>query len=198
MRARPFFSSIRARMRRKSLPSLDDLRRRGQVSIGHHTYGRPLVVVHEGDEQRVEIGSYCSISAGVEILPGGEHRTDWVSTFPFRARFGMPGALGDGHPSSRGDVIVGNDVWIGRGARILSGVRVGNGAVIGAFAVVTRDVPAYGIVVGIPARLVRTRFSIEDIALLERVAWWDWPHEKVLAHVDRLNSTDLSWLGEHY
>src|SRR5436309_1208834 len=83
------------------------------------------------------VGSFTSLSEDAEFIPGGNHRTDWISTFPFRYAFQLPGSLEDGHPSSKGDIIVGNDVWIGGGARILSGVTIGHGAVIGAGAVVT-------------------------------------------------------------
>src|SRR4051794_13799349 len=83
----------------------------------------PIVRRYTGDQARVVVGSFCSIARDVEFLVGGNHRVDWVSTFPFRITFGLPGALRDGHPSTKGDILVGHDVWIGAGATILSGVE---------------------------------------------------------------------------
>jgi hypothetical protein len=128
----------------------------------------------------------------VRVFLGGEHRYDWVSTYPFRIRFELEGAYEDGLPASKGDVTIGNDVWIGAHATILSGVTIGDGAVVGAGAVVAKDVPPFGIVVGNPARLLRYRFSDEQRAALLRIRWWEWPDEKVMASVEELSCADLS------
>lgn len=109
----------------------------------------------------------------VVFLLGGEHRADWITTYPFNALFGE-GAHITGHPSSKGDIVVGNDVWIGYQSCILSGVTIGNGAIIGAKSVVTKDVPPYAIVAGNPAKFIRYRFPQETIDKLEHLAWWDW------------------------
>jgi acetyltransferase-like isoleucine patch superfamily enzyme len=145
--------------------------------IGKWTYGSPKV--RQGDHKSVlKIGKYCSFASGVQILLGGEHRTDWISTYPFNIL--LPEALHiDGHPNSKGDIIIGNDVWIGLNAIILSGVTVGNGAVIGAGAIVVKDVPPYSIAAGNPAKIIRYRFTEEQINHLEQIAWWNWPDEKV-------------------
>ena len=122
---------------------------------------------------------------------GGEHRTDWVTTYPFSEidpRF----AHIKGHPRTKGDINIGNDVWIGRDAFILSGVTIGDGAVVAARAVVTRNVPAYGVVAGNPATLLRYRFDPEVIERLLRTAWWTWPAERVEAAIPSLLSTDVS------
>ncbi len=145
--------------------------------MGHGSYGQPFVQYHEGDTATVSIGRYCSIASGVSIMPGGNHRTDWVSTYPFRLRYGIVGALRDGHPTTKGDVVIGNDVWIGNDALILSGVTIGDGAVVAARTVVTNDVPAYSIVAGNPGRVVRTRFSEAEREQLVALRWWDWPEE---------------------
>ena len=155
--------------------------------MGEHSYGCPVVDAWTPTD-RYSIGKFCSIAPDVRIITGGEHRLDWVSAYPFRIRFGLPGAGRDGHPWSRGPVVIENDVWIGQGARILSGVRIGNGAVVGAYAVVTKDVPDYAVVAGNPAQLVRYRFDEATIQALLQVAWWDWPREKILKAVDLLNS----------
>ena len=114
---------------------LAKLKSSGRVNIGRFSYGDPHIEVFQGDNSRVSIGSFCSIASEVTILVSGNHRSDWVSTFPFRIVLGMPGAFHDGHPASKGDVIIGSDVWIGRGATILSGSTIGHGAVVGAEAV---------------------------------------------------------------
>ena len=159
--------------------------------MGRHTYGAPLLQLAEGDEQTLSIGAFTSISFDVAVMLGGNHRTDWVTTFPIRAVFGQPGALRDGHPSSKGPVTIGNDVWIGRGARILSGVSIGDGAVIGANAVVARSVRPYAVVVGNPGREIRRRFADPVVEALLRIAWWDWPDEVVVARVDELCSPEV-------
>ena len=115
--------------------------------MGHMSYGKPRILAFQSHE-KVVIGKYCSIAEGVTIMPGGDHRVDWVTTYPLRIMFKMDGANQDGHPSTKGDVIVGNDVWIASGVKILSGVKIGDGAVIGANALVSKDVEPYSIVGG--------------------------------------------------
>jgi acetyltransferase-like isoleucine patch superfamily enzyme len=166
----------------------------GRVTIGPHTYGSFKIGVDRNDRMRIGIGAYCSIASGVEFGAGGDHRVDWVSTYPFRIRWNLPGAYEDGHPRSQPDIIVGNDVWIGSDALIFPGVTIGDGAVIGARAVVTRPVRPYAVMVGVPAREVRRRFSDEQVDALLKLRWWDWPQERVRAHVDLLNSPDVDAL----
>lgn len=122
---------------------------------------------------------------------GGGHPTDEVTTFPFRIRFDLPGAGTDSHPKSRGDIVVGSDVWIGAGATVLSGVVIGDGAIIGAGSVVSRDVPPFSIVVGNPAREVRRRFDQRTTDAIMRIRWWEWPTEKILKNVDMISSGDV-------
>jgi acetyltransferase-like isoleucine patch superfamily enzyme len=165
--------------------------RSGRATVGRHTYGAPLLQLAAGDEQALSVGAFTSVSFDVAVMLGGNHRTDWVTTFPVRQAFGLPEALRDGHPSSKGPVTIGNDVWIGRGARILSGVSIGDGAVVGAHAVVARSVRPYAVVVGNPAREVRRRFPDPVVASLLRIAWWDWPDELVVARVGQLCSPDV-------
>ena len=143
-------------------------------SIGAYSYGRPKVRFLESG-RRLTIGRFCSIADRVDILLGGGHRVDWVSTYPFAAMDGLwPGveAPGDYHVS-RGDVVIGSDVWLGSGCMILSGVTIGHGAVVAARAVVSRDVPPYAVVGGVPARIVRYRFDPPTVAGLLETAWWD-------------------------
>jgi acetyltransferase-like isoleucine patch superfamily enzyme len=161
------------------------------VTIGPHSHAMPRIVRFTGDAGSVSIGDYCSINATVQVFVGGLHRPEWVSTYSFRARLGLPGAFEDGALTSRGPVAIGNDIWLGWEALILSGVTIGDGAVVAARAVVTKDVPPYAIVAGNPARFVRWRFDEDTRARLLRIAWWDWPHEKVLSHVYELCSDDI-------
>lgn len=171
-----------------------DLVDQGTVSVGSYTYGAPKVYVSRnpilGSEatESVRIGSFCSIASGVEILTGGNHRTDWVSTFPLNICFGTGAAWVDGHPSSNGSVIIGNDVWIGLGAKILSGVTIGDGAVVGAASLVSRDVRPYAVVAGNPATELRRRFSDEQVAALLRIQWWNWPVEVIVDRIPLLSS----------
>jgi acetyltransferase-like isoleucine patch superfamily enzyme len=166
----------------------------GRVVIGPHSYGTFRVRIGKGERGRVQIGDYCSIAQGVEFSLGGNHRVDWVSTYPFRVILGMEGAWTDGHPRPEGEIVVGNDVWIGAEALILPGVTIGDGAVIAGRAVVTRDVAPYAIVGGVPAREIRRRFSDEQIKGLLELQWWSWPEEVVRAHVDLLSSPDVDGL----
>ncbi len=162
-----------------------------RLSMGRCSYGDPLVATFPGDSAHVRVGAFCSIGPDVILMDGGDHRLDWVSTFPFRAYLDLPGAYEDGHPRSRGDIEIGNDVWIGRGARVRSGVKIGDGAVIGAYSVVTRDVRPYAVVAGVPAREVRRRFSDQQIEALLEIAWWEWPMDAIEAGVPQLCCDDI-------
>jgi len=150
------------------------------TKIGDFTYGLPNIVEY-GEGAALEIGKYCSIAENVLILLGGEHRTDWITTYPFPAlaEGWRDAATIRGHPRSKGDVVIGNDVWIGTGATILSGVSIGDGAVIGAHAVVAKDVEPYAIAVGNPIKTVRKRFADTQVNALLRIQWWDWPTDRI-------------------
>jgi acetyltransferase-like isoleucine patch superfamily enzyme len=188
-----WLQAIAARLRPTAQPSsfqrcLQD----GRAAIGQGSYGDPNVHTFDGDTTtRLEVGNYCSISHDVHILLGGEHRTDWVTTSPLRILNHLPGALEDGHPASKGDVIIGNDVWIGFGATILSGVTIGNGAVVAAGSVVASNIPPFTIVGGNPAKVIRARFTPEMCEALERIGWWNWSHEEVVAAADMLCSSNV-------
>lgn len=165
---------------------------RDRFQVGRGTYGEPTVL-QWGEPATFEVGSFCSIAGGVTILLGGNHRVDWITTYPFSV-LRKSAMRFTGHPSTKGDVTIGNDVWIGEYSTILSGVTVGNGAVIGACSVVTKPVPPYAIVVGNPARVVRKRFTDEQISHLERIAWWDWSEEKLDKAMPLLLSNDIDGL----
>jgi acetyltransferase-like isoleucine patch superfamily enzyme len=155
-----------------------------RYQIGEHTYGKPRVISW-GEGASLTIGRYCSIGTNVFIFLGSEHRVDWVSTYPFP--FLWPEArLIQGHPSTKGDVIIGNDVWIAFGTTILSGVAIGDGAAIGACSVVTRNIPPYAIAAGNPAQVIRYRFDDETIQRLLEIKWWNWPDDQVAQNVHLL------------
>jgi acetyltransferase-like isoleucine patch superfamily enzyme len=160
-----------------------------RYAIGDHTYGKPRVVSW-GKEARLTIGRYCSISTQVVIFLGSEHRTDWVSTYPFPFMWKEANSI-KGHPFSKGDVTIGNDVWIGYNVTILSGVTIGDGAAIGTGSVVAKDVPPYAIVSGNPVRIVRYRFNEETIQKLLQIRWWNWPDEKVKENLDLICSNSI-------
>ncbi|MEU6736853.1 CatB-related O-acetyltransferase [Streptomyces physcomitrii] len=170
-----------------------------KIAVGEYTYyddpegarefERRNVLYAYGPE-RLVIGRYCAIAAGTRFLmAGAEHPSTGVSTYPF-AMFGGEWAERTldlvTTMRSRGDTVVGNDVWFGYGATVMPGVRIGDGAIVAAGAVVTADVPPYTVVGGAPARTIRRRFEAEDVERLLRAAWWDWPAELVTAHARTL------------
>lgn len=132
-----------------------------------------------GGSTNLVIGKFCSIASNVTIFLGGNHRTDWVTTYPFGYIYSLEFG---GEPSpetiySNGNTCIGNDVWIGQNVIIMSGINIGNGACIAAGSVVTKDVKDFEIVGGNPARLIRIRFNEEIIKILSRLNWWDLPVE---------------------
>jgi acetyltransferase-like isoleucine patch superfamily enzyme len=163
----------------------------GWATIGQGTYGRFTVNVGPGDRAHLTIGAYTSIAEGVEFVLGGNHRPEWISTYPFRVRLDLPGAYDDGHPRPEADMRIGSDVWLGRDAMVAPGVAVGDGAVVGARAIVTRDVRPYAIVVGAPAREIRRRFDDERVEALLRIRWWTWPEAEIRDCVHLLSSGDV-------
>ena len=166
--------------------SLRDTRLGRYCEVGARTklaecvFGDYSYVANDSDIIYATLGRFCSIAAQVRINPGN-HPLERVALNHFTYRSAAYG-LGDDDADFfawRRDhhVTLGHDVWIGHGAVVLPGLRIGNGAAIGAGAVVTKDVPPFAIVVGVPGRVLRFRFTPEVIAALERIAWWDWPHE---------------------
>ncbi len=143
-----------------------------------------------GDE--LIIGRFCAFATGVQfIMNGANHPMDEFSTYPFAA-MGRGWEAGFEWPTDhRGNTVVGNDVWIGREAMIMPGVTIGDGAIIGARAVVTRNVPAYTIVAGNPAQIVRQRFERDVIDRLCRIAWWNWDAEKITRNLSAIRGMDL-------
>ncbi|TDN49516.1 Vat family streptogramin A O-acetyltransferase [Scandinavium goeteborgense] len=146
---------------------------------------------------RLVIGKFCAIAKGVQfIMNGANHKLSGFSSFPFYI-FGNGWEKAMPKPEDlpyKGDTIIGNDVWIGYKALIMPGVKIGNGAIISSEAVVTTDVPAYTIVGGNPAKVIKSRFPDEIVIELEKLAWWDWPVEKITQHLAAIMSNDINTL----
>lgn len=148
------------------------------------------VLYHYGPD-RLVIGKFCALAEGVRfIMNGANHRMDGPSTFPFPIMGGSWAEHVDlitGLPS-RGDTVVGNDVWLGHHVTVMAGVHIGHGAIVASGSVVVDDVPDYGIVGGNPAKLIRHRYPPADVARLTRLAWWDWPVADITRHVRTIMS----------
>ncbi|MEV0359591.1 CatB-related O-acetyltransferase [Nocardia sp. NPDC050697] len=170
------------------------------IEVGEYSYyddpGTPTafetanVLYHYGPEKLV-IGKFCALATGVRfIMNGANHRMDGVSTFPFPTLGGSWAEHIDllTELPNRGDTVLGNDVWLGYGVTVMPGVRIGHGAIVAAGSVVTRDIPDYAVAGGNPARVLRKRYTDNDIARLLAVAWWDWPVEHLSAQVRVLMS----------
>jgi virginiamycin A acetyltransferase len=180
------------------------------VEIGEYTYyddpdGPELFVEkcvrhhYQALGDRLVIGRFCALATGVQfVMNGANHAMDAISTYPFDIFAGGWEAGFDAaavhSAASKGDTIVGNDVWIGGEAMILPGVTIGDGAIVGTRAVVARDVPPYAIVVGNPARVVKLRFPETDIQRLLAIRWWDWDATKITHNLDAIRGNDIAAL----
>lgn len=168
-----------------------------KVIVGEHTYGKPKIFMHCQDNV-LRIGKFCSIAAEVTFLMSGMHHHECVSTYPWYNPFpgfrrwdptGIDEDMWCDRPS--GDTVVGNDVWLGYGAFIMPGVHIGDGAIIGSRTVVSKDVPPYAIAVGSPMRIVRLRFTEEQVAALQEIRWWDWSDDKIQRFLPLIHSSDI-------
>lgn len=158
----------------------------GELIIGEHTYGS---VTRRGIMNNVTIGKYCSLASGIVVDSGFNHNTEFISTYPFNV---MKGVVADSINTIKGDITIGNDVWIGEDVLIMSGVTIGDGAIIGAKTVVTKDVEPYSIHAGIPNKLIRKRFTDEQIESLLKIKWWNWDDERVMRFAADLNSKNIN------
>lgn len=149
---------------------------------GGCTYGiNGITTYFGGGGAGLGMGNFCSVAAGVAIYLGGGHRADWMTTCPFGHVHNtiFNNFNGVGHPSSEGDVVVGGGVWIGANVTIMSGVIVGDGAVIANNSHVVKNVEPYSLVGGNPAKLIKYRFTPEQISKLLLIKWWDWSDDKI-------------------
>jgi hypothetical protein len=178
----------------KEIAELQRLQRAGRVVLGAWSYGRPRILTDVHGRERLIVGNYSGLD-GTWVL-GMNHGPRRVSWYPHRIHFEMEGNYDD-YPVPTGDTIVGSDVWTMENCLILAGVKLGDGAYVAAGAVVTKDVPPYAIVGGNPAKLIRYRFTEEQIAALLEIRWWDWPEDKVRAAVPYLESEDIDAFIEY-
>ena len=152
------------------------------------------------NKDRLIIGKFCSIACGAKFLfNSANHKMASLSTYTFPLFFEEWDLEKENVAQAwdqKGDIIIGNDVWIGYEAVILSGVTIGDSAVIGCRAVVTKDVPPYTIVGGVPAKPIRKRFDEETIKELQKIKWWDWPEEKIAGKIPAIQAGDLEELRE--
>ncbi len=161
----------------------------GAIETGRHFIGRPFVHYYRdaGVKAKVIIGNFSGCANDSEFMPGSEHRSDWIAHLPLRIIYDR-GPRGIDGPFSKGDIVLGSDVWVGFAAKILSGVTIGDGAVIGAGAIIAKDVRPYAVMVGNPAREIKRRFTDEQVDALLRIRWWDWPDKKIADNSDLLMS----------
>lgn len=165
-----------------------------RVHVGNDTYGQ-LNVINHSETCELHIGHFCSVAPEVLFVVCGEHATDRISTYPFKVRYG-----GIKYEAvSKGNIVIGDDVWIGVRSTILSGVTVGQGAVIAAGSVVTKDVPPYAVVGGVPAKIIKYRFPEEIIGKLEMIDYGKLTKEMIRQHINELcekleNDEQYEWM----
>ena len=154
------------------------------------------------NHDKLIIGKFCSIACGAKFLfTSANHTQSSLSTYPFPIFFEEWGLDVQNITSAwdnKGDIMIGNDVWIGYETVIMSGVTIGDGAIIASRAVVTKDVPPYTIVGGVPAKTIRKRFSDDDIEALQKMKWWDWPIEQIQAHISEIQTGKMEELKRKY
>lgn len=149
-----------------------------------YNFEKNVLYLFEFMGDKLIIGQFCQIATGVRfIMNGGNHAMNGVSTYPFKV-FGQSWGNAPINVVSKGDTVIGNDVWIGNSATIMQGVNIGHGAIVGTNALVTKHVEPYSIVGGNPAKLIRKRFDDKTIELLLDLAWWDWSMDKINTHLD--------------
>ena len=151
------------------------------------------------NNDKLIIGKFCSIACGAKFLfTSANHTMTSLSTYPFPLFFeewGLDRKDVTKSWDNKGDIVIGNDVWIGYEAVILSGVKIGDGAIIGSRAVVTKDVPPYTIVGGVPAKEIRKRFDDKTIHHLLEIKWWDWADEKIALNIEAIQSGRLDLIN---
>lgn len=203
-------SKIYPRPNDKQIVYLKDVITKPNIEVGDYTiyndfvhdprdFEKNNVLYHypiNGD--KLIIGKFCSIACGAKFLfTSGNHSLKSLSTYTFPIFFDEWGLdvknIRDAW-DNKGDIVIGNDVWIGYEAVIMSGVKIGDGAIIGTRAVVTKDVPPYAIVGGVPAKLIRRRFDDETIEKLLALRWWNWDDEKIKRNIAAIQSGDVAAL----
>lgn len=192
----------------KSICLLKNIIKNPNIEIGDYTFYHDTVnpldfeknnVLYQYyyNQDKLKIGKFCSIAMGAKfIFNGANHTLKSFSTYPFPL-------FSDEHNynpdiveawDNKGDIVIGNDVWLGYDSIIMAGVKIGDGAIIGTRALVTKDVEPYTIVGGIPAKPIRKRFNDETIELLQKIEWWNWDIEKIKQNLDIIKNGDINML----
>lgn len=179
------------------------------IFVGDYTYfddGRYGVdkfeeynVLYNYDFSKVKlvIGKFCAIAAETKFIMTGDHKLDAISTYPFPIfQHGWENAYEIKDLPVKGDIIIGNDVWLGYDSLVKNGVTIGDGAIVAARAVVVKDVPPYAVVAGNPAKVVKMRFEDTDITRLLSIAWWDWDIDEINRNLDLICNLDIDALEQ--
>jgi virginiamycin A acetyltransferase len=156
---------------------------------------------HPVNREKLVIGNFCSIACGAKfIFTSANHALKSLSTYPFPIfadKWGLNWNNVTDAWDNKGDIVIGNDVWIGYEAVIMQGVHIGDGAIIGTRAVVTKDIPPYTIVGGVPAKEIRKRFRHDTIEALLQLRWWDWPYEKIQHNLFNIMNGNINELYKY-
>lgn len=164
------------------------------TEVGDFTYADHPRIWTWDNKTKLHIGKFCSIGANVQFLLGGEHHTEWCTTYPFNVLVPNICSNEERIAASKGDIWIGNDVWIGNNVTILSGVVIDDGAVIANGAIVTSNVYAFEIVGGVPAKKIKDRFDASTVLKLLQIKWWDWPLDKLAEALPLLCSNNYDAL----
>lgn len=152
------------------------------------------------NDDKLQIGKFCSIACGAKFLfNSANHTLASLSTYPFPLFFeewGLEKKNVTNAWDNKGDIVIGNDVWIGYEAVVLAGVTIGDGAIVGTRAVVTKNVPPYTIVGGVPAKPIKKRFSEETISALLEIQWWNWSEERIARNIGAIQSGNIEQLKQ--
>jgi len=177
-----------------------------RVPVGKHSYGWEKIILTYSWLANLKIGNFCALAPGLTINLGGNHRIDWISTYPFglpvppSAQIFKDNVRGRDKlfSISNGDIVIGNDIWTGFDVTIMSGVKIGDGAVISSNSVVYESIKPYSIVGGNPAKLWTFRFDEDIIKKLLEIKWWNWPDKNIYDVVPLLLSSEFNELFEYY
>jgi len=206
---KPDVNKIYPRMNDNTICYLKNIIKNPNIIIGDFTFyndfvddpkdfeKRNILYHYPINHDRLIIGKFCSIACGAKFLfNSSNHTLSSLSTYPFpifAAEWDENMRVTEAW-DNKGDIVIGNDVWIGYEAVIMAGVHIGDGAIIGTRAVVTKDVPPYTIVGGVPARKIRNRFDDSVIEVLQKIKWWDWDIEKISKNLKAIRNTDIEIL----
>lgn len=164
------------------------------MPFGKYTYcATPITTYYKSNDAQLIVGNFCSFGENVTCFLGGNHRTDWITTYPFghTHKNVFTTFNGKGYPATKGDIIIGNDVWVAQNVTIMSGVTIGDGAVIANNSHVDKDVAPYSIVGGNPAKFIKYRFTPSQIEQLIQIRWWHWNDNKINQYAHLLCNNDV-------